>query len=107
MYNNRYSTLVEATNALMERGFTEQFQVNEDGRMAGTDKDAKSYAPEKLTVVEYHRFEGESAPEDMSVIYAIETDDGTKGTLIDAYGTYASAEAAEFIKKLKIEEDPA
>ena len=98
--------MVQASNALAERGFEAQFQINEQGRLCCAGEVDKTYAPEEMKVVEYHRFEGESAPEDMSVIYALETTDGTKGTLIDAYGTYASAESADFIKRLKIEEDP-
>jgi hypothetical protein len=35
----------------------------------------------------------------MSVLYAVETNDGTKGTILDAYGTYADANLGEFLKK--------
>ena len=34
----------------------------------------------------------------MSILYEIETFDGCKGTLIDAYGTYSDERVANFIK---------
>jgi hypothetical protein len=52
-------------------------------------------------VVNYFRFEGPSNPDDMSILYAIEANDGVKGTLVDAYGTYASPEVNQFILEVE------
>jgi hypothetical protein len=38
----------------------------------------------------------------MSVLYAIETADGNKGTLVDAYGLYADDDTGEFMKEVEI-----
>jgi hypothetical protein len=38
----------------------------------------------------------------MSVLYAIETTDGVKGTLVDAYGLYADEETGEFMKEVEV-----
>jgi hypothetical protein len=38
----------------------------------------------------------------MSILYAIETSDGTKGTLVDAYGLYADEQTGSFMKEVEI-----
>ncbi|MGB3616712.1 MAG: phosphoribosylpyrophosphate synthetase [Catalinimonas sp.] len=99
MPNNQFETLVQAINNLNQRGYTGQFQF-EDGKMSFAHASDKAFEPEELAIVEYHRFEGDSATGDMSVVYAIETEAGEKGTLVDAYGTYSSQELAVFLKEV-------
>ena len=73
-------TLVGTLADLAHRGFTEAFAVAGDGlRAAGT---VRTFRAEDLTIREFHRFEGVSDPDDMSIVYAIETRDGTRGTLV-------------------------
>ena len=38
----------------------------------------------------------------MSILYAIETADGNKGTLVDAYGLYSDEETGAFMKEVEI-----
>ena len=38
----------------------------------------------------------------MSILYAIETVDGQKGTLIDAYGNYSDDATGEFMQDVDI-----
>jgi hypothetical protein len=40
-------------------------------------------------------------PADSSVLYAIETEKGDKGLLVDSYGVYAEEVSPEMIDKLK------
>jgi hypothetical protein len=42
-----------------------------------------------------------SVPDDNAVLYVIETADGTKGTLIDAYGIYTDARIARFMQDVE------
>ena len=58
---------------------------------------SKQYIPEQIKVVNFYRFEGITDPGDMAVLYVIETDDGAKGTLVDAYGTYSDPLVARII----------
>jgi hypothetical protein len=74
-------------STLQRRGFTEDF-IARNGRLQVAASD-RSFRPSELRILDYYRFEGTSNPDDMSVIYAIEARDGTRGTLTDAYGTYA------------------
>lgn len=90
MYN--YDTLSEALNDLTKRGYTLDFNLNSV---------QKKFSSKSLNVVEVYRFEGMSSTDDESVLYVIETSDGMKGTLVDAYGTYADSVSVELIQKLK------
>jgi hypothetical protein len=78
-----------------EKGFTDQFQAK--GTHILCLENDTVYYPADIAVVNYYRTEGPSDPDDMSILYAIETNDGRKGTLIDAYGNYACDEVGEFM----------
>lgn len=98
--NDDLKTLVQCTNTLKKYGFVKDFIVLEGGvGMKAMDED-KVYQPEDVNIVNFYRFEGESDPGDMQILYAIETSDGTRGTLSDAFGTYASRRVSEFIVKV-------
>ena len=65
------------------------------------------YQPSSLTIIKVYRFEGESDPADMSVIYAIRADDGQKGYLLNAYGTYSDQDNPfydDFIRDVPVNE---
>ena len=80
---------------MISTGFTDDFKATDDGlKSLRTDK---IYTPDEVNIVNFYRFEGSSDPDDMSILYAIETNDGVKGTLVDAYGTYASPEVNQFV----------
>lgn len=100
--NNQYQTLSEATSALEKRGYEMSFVLKED--RIHCEQDGSNFNPSSFHIDEYHRFEGMTNPGDMSVIYAISTDDGRKGVLIDAYGTYSDPLTSEMLEKMRIEE---
>ncbi len=94
-------SLVNVERKLTKDGFTQDFSVV-DGRlqtMGATPP--KSYAPDEVTIVDFYRFEGESNPDDMSILYAIEANDGVRGTISSAYGVYADSDTDEFLKKVE------
>lgn len=88
-------TLSEATNKAVQKGYTESFKVV--GKGLTTDAQEKFYTPEEVKISNFFRFEGYSDPMDNAILYIIETTDGVKGTLIDAYGAYADAKLSKFI----------
>ena len=85
-------TLVECLEKVSAEGYQEQFMATEKGLKSS--KADKEYQPQEIKVVDFYRFEGVSDPDDSSVLYVIETNDGHKGTLTDAYGMYADANVA-------------
>lgn len=84
---------------LEEKGYTDQFQGTEEGLK--NIETGKIYMPQEIEVCNFFRFEGISDPDDTSILYAIETADGRKGTLIDAYGLYSDSNVASFMVEVE------
>jgi hypothetical protein len=57
-----------------------------------TTNNGKVYSPEDLLIVRTLRFEGESDPSYMEILYILKTNDGLFGYSLDAYGAYSSHE---------------
>jgi hypothetical protein len=98
-----YKSVREAIQGLAARGFSANFEMI-SGTFRAVDK-GKAFTPAELTIVEHHRFEGASDPEDLAVVYAIAAQDGTRGVLVDAYGVYANPEISAFLKSVKMQEN--
>jgi hypothetical protein len=94
------NSMSECINFLNRKGYTEQFKVKDKKLISLSDE--KQYEVEEVTAMNFYRFEGITNPEDMEVLYAIETVDGKKGTLVDAYGVYADPEVDQFVKEMEI-----
>jgi len=86
---------------LEEKGFKDQFRVEKKHLQSLTDP-KKKYKAKDVTAVNFYRFEGISDPDDMSILYAIETSDGQKGTLVDAYGHYSDDDTGAFMQEVDI-----
>jgi hypothetical protein len=95
-----YDTLSQALKDLENRGFRYDFNLLEN--CIECKEKQTLYEPEQFNVLETYRFEGMSNPDDNSVVYAIETEDGLKGTLTDAYGAYSQSLTPEMVAKLRI-----
>lgn len=93
--------LEKCMNRLEEKGYKDQFRVEKKRLKSMTDA-KKSYKPEDVNAVNFYRFEGISDPDDMSILYAIETCDGRKGTLVDAYGRYSDEDTGAFMQDVDI-----
>jgi len=101
--NDRLTNMTEmekCLNKLEAEGFTDQYKV-EKGKLNDLTNN-KKYKPTDVRAVNFYRFEGISNPDDMSILYAIETSDGRKGTLVDAYGFYSDDETGEFMNQIEI-----
>ncbi|MBA4054425.1 MAG: phosphoribosylpyrophosphate synthetase [Marivirga sp.] len=59
-------------------------------------------APDQFNIDEFYRFEENSSPDDTSVLYAISSYTGIKGTLVDGYGMYADSVSFDMARKLEI-----
>lgn len=101
--NDRTTEMTEMERCmkdLEQKGFNEQFRIEKKKLVSLTTK--KKFKSKDVKAVNYFRFEGVSDPDDMSILYAIETCDGSKGTLVDAYGLYADDDTGEFLKEIEI-----
>ena len=55
-----------------------------------TTGNGKTYKPQDLEIIRTLRFEGQSDPSDMEILYIIKTSEGLIGYSLDAYGAYSS-----------------
>ena len=96
-----YDTLLDALNGLKQRGYTIDFNLAFDHvKCADT---GVCLSPSQFEITEYYRFEGASDPDDLSVVYAIKSKDGSmKGSLVSGYGIYSESLNEEMLQKLKI-----
>lgn len=93
-----YDTVSAAINDLKKRGYTIDFNLDENCIVFDEDK----FEPEDFEIVEVYRFEGDSDPADEAVVYAIESNKGHKGVLVNGYGPSAESIGSEMAKKLHI-----
>jgi hypothetical protein len=82
---------------LRESGYTTEFFVR-DGKLH--DREGKQFEPSQMKIENEFRFEGESDPEYMGILYAVSDKQGTKGYLSNAYGTYADSDTDDIIKRM-------
>lgn len=96
----QFDTLVEALQDLTSRGYTLNFNIDQDC-LACPVPSLKLY-PQDFEVTEFYRFEGPTDPADAAIVYAIEGHNGTKGVLVNAYGVYSDPASAALMAKLHI-----
>ena len=92
---NEPNTLAGVIDDLDRRGFTEHFTLR-DGRLCALGAH-RAFDADDVAITEYYRFEGVSDPDDMSIVYAIETSSGLRGTLTDAFGVYSDPSVGDFV----------
>jgi hypothetical protein len=97
-----YTTLASAVDDLARSGFREQFRVR-GGKLLALHS-GKAFNAAELVIRAYHRFEGVSDPDDMAIVYAVESSSGVQGTLVDAFGVYADPALGEFLEGVPIRE---
>ena len=94
-----YDTLTEALEGLRKDGFTQDYNLKPDCLHCSSDN--IELRPADFDIVDVYRFEGMTDPGDSTVLYAIEANNGNKGTLVDAYGAYSEAISPEMAEKLR------
>ncbi|HEV8508336.1 MAG TPA: hypothetical protein VGQ53_23200 [Chitinophagaceae bacterium] len=92
-------TLASCLNKIVKDGYEENFKVIDQGLQSLETE--KIYKPDDVHIVNFFRFEGASDPSDSAILYVIETSDGAKGSLTDAYGMYADPEIDKFIQEVE------
>ncbi|GAC1419221.1 MAG: hypothetical protein NVS1B13_20010 [Flavisolibacter sp.] len=102
--NDKTSFMTDLQKCLAKlevNGYNDQFKV-ENKRLVSLKEGKNKYKPKEVKAVNFYRFEGDSNPDDTSILYAIETIDGRKGTLIDAYGNYSDDDTGAFMQEVDI-----
>ncbi len=96
---HNYSSSSLAINDLQRRGFTIDFKADKNGLK--DPESGKIYPPAKLKLVEQYRFEGASNPADMSLVAALQAEDGAKGVVITSYGTYSNRQLMTILDSIE------
>ena len=95
----KMETMNQAIDHAVKRGYSENFKLESGGLTTETEQ--KTYSSSEVKIDDFFRFEGYSDPMDNSILYLIETADGRKGLLVDAYGAYADARVSKFISAVE------
>ncbi len=96
MLTESYQSLSEAHRALREHGFTDRYELTEEGLKNLTIDTI--YRADQLKIVGVYRFEGMSNPSDESVLYAVKSEDGRQGTVVSSYGAYGNEALLSFLE---------
>lgn len=91
-----YDTVSEAVNGLKNRGFTMDFNLNENCLICHGDR----LSAADFHISEVYRFEGNTDPSDEAIVYGIESNTGLKGVLVNGYGISAERMGDEMAQKL-------
>ena len=99
-----YGTLSETINGLKKDGYTLDFNINREFLVCNNPNMALS--PDDFEIDKVYRFEGESNPDDQSILYAISSNKyNVKGVLVNGYGIYTDEMSDALISKLNTHAD--
>lgn len=91
-----YETVSEAINELKKRGFTMDFNIQENCIAC----DAGTFQADEFEIVDIYRYEGDTDPADEAVVYALTSKNGLRGILVAGYGASIDAMTANVLDKL-------
>jgi hypothetical protein len=98
------TTLSQVIEKLRLKRQDNEFILKDEGFTIGN---GKFYQPHDLKIIKTYRFEGESDPSDSSILYVMESNDGTLGYSVDSYGAFSNHDDVDydgFIVKIPVEE---
>ncbi|MFS4446492.1 hypothetical protein [Maribacter sp. 2307UL18-2] len=98
MKNKNLKSEKDYIKKYQEQGYTTSYRPDRD--ILIDLKTKAEYAPEDIHVVAEHRFEGMSNPSDMSMLYVIETKDGSKGTVLANYSPASDTSIGAFFNAI-------
>jgi len=86
-----YTTVLEALEDLKEKGFIDDFNLDYEFIIAN---------PEDYSVEHIYRYEGNSDPDEESIVYGITSLSGKKGVFVSGFSANSDNEAAKILEKL-------
>ncbi len=95
-----YGTLSETINGLKKEGYTIDFNIHEEHLVC--HQADMILSPVDFKIEKTYRFEGETNPDDQSILYAISSAKfNIKGVLVNGYGISSDDVSNTLIEKLK------
>ncbi|NRT10518.1 hypothetical protein [Flavobacterium sp. 14A] len=86
-----YATVSKALDDLHEKGFTYDFNVNEQDIVKN---------PQKYEIEHVYRYEGETDPGDEATVYGIKCSTGRKGVFVTGFAANSISEAGQILINL-------
>ena len=97
-------TLAWAIEEYRRRGYEDEFKVV-DGQLRAV-RSGVTVGADEAVIRDFRRVEGVSDPDDMAIVYAVETSGGIRGTLADAFGVYADPAVGAVLSRIAIRASP-
>jgi quercetin dioxygenase-like cupin family protein len=95
-----YGTISETINGLKKNGYTLDFNINKEFVVCNNPN--MTLSPDNFEIDKVYRFEGESNPDDQSILYAISSPKfNVKGLLVNGYGISAVEISDALVSKLR------
>ena len=94
------ATLSSTIERLTGKGFTAHFGVV--GNRLREFESGETFGAHEVIIRGYDRFEGVSDPDDMAIVYAIESQTGIRGSLVDAFGAYSDSRVSTFLQDVPV-----
>ncbi|NDP26245.1 MAG: hypothetical protein GZ087_02285 [Flavobacterium sp.] len=88
-----YATVSKALEELKEKGFTVDFNIQEN-RIINS--------PDDFEIVHIYRYEGETDPGDEATVFGIKSSTGEKGVFVAGLAAFADKTAAMVLNELSI-----
>jgi len=86
---------------LKNQGYTSSYKVKNEFLIDLSTN--KEFSENQIEIIDEFRFEGRTNPDDLSILYAIKTSDGSKGTALIPYGPSAvNSELALFLNNISL-----
>jgi hypothetical protein len=90
----------DAIATLRDEGYTHDFFIVDEG-VRCLECESEILAPEAVAIDQTFRFEGESNPDDMSIVFAVaEGPCGLRGVLVSAFGPEVDGPRADILRRL-------
>lgn len=90
-----YATVIEALKILKEKGYAYDYNIN--------DKEIIDN-PEDFTIEEIYRYEGETNPDDESMVYGIKSKSGKKGVYVCGFAANSFSDADKILLDISIKD---
>ncbi|MBC7889030.1 MAG: hypothetical protein H7Z13_14230 [Ferruginibacter sp.] len=95
--SNTIHTINSIINDLQTEGFVHTFSIIADE--IGCSGPRKLYKPAEIKIVKQNNYQANPYSSSGAIIYALETNDGFKGVLINRCGIYADEAIERFIQR--------
>lgn len=88
-----YATVIEALKILKDKGHDYDYNINEKEIIDN---------PDGFEIIEIYRYEGDSNPDDESMVYGIKSSSGKKGVYVSGFAANSFSEAARILIDITI-----